>query len=93
MLGLAVGREVLTQRIRIRYRRQMAAGLLDEVRALSERPEGWSRTAREALGYRELAAHLRGECALDEAVADGRLSPLRLESFRRMERVWTGPDY
>ena len=33
------------------------------------------------------------ECGLDEAVADGRLSPLRLESFRRMERVWTGPDY
>lgn len=31
------------------------------------------------------------ECALDEAVADGRLHPGRLESFRRMERVWTTP--
>ena len=33
------------------------------------------------------------ECALDAAVSDGRLSPERLESFRRMERVWTVPDY
>ncbi|MDO5533903.1 MAG: ribosome small subunit-dependent GTPase A [Propionibacteriaceae bacterium] len=31
------------------------------------------------------------ECALDAAVADGRLAPQRLESFRRMEKVWTSP--
>ncbi|MDO5736746.1 MAG: ribosome small subunit-dependent GTPase A [Propionibacteriaceae bacterium] len=28
------------------------------------------------------------DCALDEAVADGRLDPLRLASFRRMERAF-----
>ena len=28
------------------------------------------------------------ECALDQAVADGRLAPERLESFRRMEGAW-----
>lgn len=33
------------------------------------------------------------ECALDEAVAEGRLRPERLESFRRMERVWTASSY
>ena len=32
------------------------------------------------------------ECALDEAVARGRLRPERLESFRRMERVWMAPE-
>lgn len=31
------------------------------------------------------------ECALDDAVADGRLAPGRLESFRRMERAWAAP--
>lgn len=31
------------------------------------------------------------ECALDAAVASGELSPERLESFRRMEKVWTSP--
>ncbi|WP_040160394.1 ribosome small subunit-dependent GTPase A [Nigerium massiliense] len=31
------------------------------------------------------------DCALDAAVAAGRLAPERLESFRRMERSWTTP--
>jgi len=33
------------------------------------------------------------ECALDAAVADGRLAGARLESFRRMEKAWMTPDY
>lgn len=33
------------------------------------------------------------DCALDEAVADGRLAADRLESFRRMERAWTTPAH
>jgi ribosome biogenesis GTPase len=33
------------------------------------------------------------DCALDEAVADGRLAPERLDSFRRMERAWTTPTH
>ncbi len=33
------------------------------------------------------------ECALDAAVADGRLAASRLESFRRMEKSWMTPDY
>ena len=36
----------------------LAAGLLDEVRSLAGRPGGLSRTARQALGYRELLAHV-----------------------------------
>ena len=52
-----------------RYGAQMDAGFLDEVRALAAVPGGPSRTAAEALGYRELLAHLRGGCTLDDAVA------------------------
>ena len=33
------------------------------------------------------------DCALDDAVADGRLSAERLDSFRRMERAWTTPSH
>ena len=33
------------------------------------------------------------ECALDTAVADGRIAAHRVESFRRMEKAWTTPDY
>ena len=53
---------------RTRYEQQVAAGFLDEVRALLARPAGLSRTARQALGYRELLDHLEDGVALDEAV-------------------------
>lgn len=33
------------------------------------------------------------ECALDAAAAAGELDAARLESFRRMEKVWTAPSY
>lgn len=33
------------------------------------------------------------ECGLDAAVADGRLAPERLASFRRMERSWSLPNH
>ncbi len=33
------------------------------------------------------------ECALDAAVADGRLASARLESFRRMEKVWMTEEH
>ena len=36
-------------------------------RALLDRAGPLSRTAQQALGYRELIAHLKGECSLDEA--------------------------
>jgi tRNA dimethylallyltransferase len=68
LAGLRVERDVLSRRIAERIDEQLAAGFLDEVRSLGQRPEGLSRTASQALGYDELAAHLRGDCTLDEAV-------------------------
>lgn len=67
-IGLQWPRPALARRIEARVHRMMAAGLLAEVTALLERPGGLSRTAMQALGYKELIAHLRGECSLDEAV-------------------------
>ncbi|MEX2625684.1 MAG: tRNA (adenosine(37)-N6)-dimethylallyltransferase MiaA, partial [Ilumatobacteraceae bacterium] len=66
-IGLRWDRDVLAARIEARVHAMMDAGLLDEVRALAERPI--SRTARQALGYRELLDHLDGRCSLDAAVA------------------------
>ena len=45
----------------------VAAGLVDEVARLAA--PGLSRTARQALGYKELLDHLDGRTSLDEAVA------------------------
>ena len=41
-------------------------GLLDEVRGLADL--GLSKTSAQALGYKELLAHLGGELSYDEAV-------------------------
>ena len=45
-------------RIRARYEVQLAAGFVDEVRRLRRHPRGISRTAGQALGYKELLSHL-----------------------------------
>jgi tRNA dimethylallyltransferase len=70
LVGLRMPRDVLDARIAARLRAQLDAGWLDEVRALLARPGGLSRTAGEALGYRELRTHLEGRCSLDDAVAE-----------------------
>ena len=66
-LGLRWTRDVLARRIEGRVRKMIDAGLVGEVGALLERPI--SRTARQALGYKELIEHLEGRCTLDAAVA------------------------
>jgi tRNA dimethylallyltransferase len=66
-LGLRWPRDVLAQRIEQRVRSMIDAGLVGEVGALLERPI--SRTARQALGYKELIDHLEGRCTLEAAVA------------------------
>jgi tRNA dimethylallyltransferase len=66
-LGLRWPRDVLARRIERRVHAMIDAGLLAEVTALLERPI--SRTARQALGYKELIEHLEGRCTLEAAVA------------------------
>lgn len=87
--GLAPPREALAERIARRWDGMLAAGLLDEVRALAARPGGLARTARQALGYRELLAHLEDGVPLaaagDEAVR-------RTRAFARRQRVWWRRD-
>jgi tRNA dimethylallyltransferase len=88
-IGLQVDPHVLRHRIAARYEQQIAAGFLDEVRALHDRPAGLSRTARQALGYKELLAHLDGECDLQTAL-DTAIS--RTRRFARRQRVWFRRD-
>ena len=82
-VGLRWDRDRLDDRIATRYQRQMADGFLDEARALTARPI--SRTASQALGYKELLAHLRGEMALDEALE---LAVVRTRRFARRQERW-----
>ena len=67
LIGLRFDPIVVDQRIAERFETWVRGGLLDEVRALAERPQGMSRTARQALGYRELLAHVEDGGPLSSA--------------------------
>ena len=67
-------------------------GLLDEVAELRDDPRGLSRTAAQAIGYREMLEHLDGELSLDEAVEGTarrtwHLARRQIAWFRRDPRV------
>lgn len=85
VLGLTAARPLLYQRIDARVEAMLTAGWLEEVRVLLARGYDPSLPALSGLGYRELAAHLRGELALSEAVA--RLK-LRTHRFARSQYAW-----
>lgn len=87
MVGIEIERHDMDERIDERYRRQMADGFLDEVRALAARP--LSHTAAQALGYKELLAHLRGETTLDDALD---LARSRTRRFARRQQRWFRRD-
>ena len=89
MVGLERPADDLAARIEARYVAQMAAGFLDEVAALRGHPKGISRTAAQALGYKELLAHLDGALSLEEAVD---LAVRRTRRFARRQRAWFGRD-
>jgi tRNA dimethylallyltransferase len=89
LVGLQRDPADLRARIAARFDAQMAAGFLEEVRRLRDHPRGLSRTASQALGYKELLAHLDGELALDEAVD---LAVRRTIRFARRQRAWFRRD-
>jgi tRNA dimethylallyltransferase len=91
-IGLRWPRDVLARRVEARFHQMMAAGLLDEVRRLVATRGCLSRTAGQALGYKELLAHLQGELPLDEAVdlavsRTRRYAVRQLRWFQRDPRV------
>ena len=91
LVGLWRPRPVIAERIERRYAQQLADGFLDEVRVLAEGP-ALSHTAAQALGYRELLAHVRGGAeapSLDAALAE---AVTRTRQFARRQRVWFRKD-
>lgn len=88
LVGLWLPRPVVAERIERRYARQVDDGFLDEVRRLADGPP-LSHTAAQALGYRELLAHLRGESTFDEALS---AAVTRTRQFARRQRVWFRKD-
>jgi tRNA dimethylallyltransferase len=88
IVGCWLPRAALVRRIDQRIDAMRRAGFLEEVAALRAGP-GLSRTAGQAIGYRELLAHLDGEPGLEEAYETTRR---RTRSFARRQRMWFRRD-
>ena len=76
--------EDLRQRINVRVDQMFADGLVEETRALLPVLEQ-NRTAQQALGYRQVIGHLRGERDLPATVA---LVKSRTWQFARRQQTW-----
>lgn len=91
-IGLILPREELYRRIDERVERQIARGLVDEVRRLLAAGVPPQAPALTALGYRQIVAYLQGRLTLEEAIARIRYDTHRyarhqLTWLRRMPRV------
>jgi len=86
LAGVWLSRSVVNARIEARYHAQLEAGFLDEVARL---PSPLSRTAAQALGYRELLAHRAGSLTLEQALAE---AIKRTRAFARRQRMWFRRD-
>ena len=78
-------RVTLHHRIEARVDEMFERGLVAEVEALLTRHGALSRTACQAVGYREVMAHLRGEYTLDEAIDKVKAST---RQFARRQETW-----
>lgn len=87
--GLWLPRRVTAERIARRFERMIGSGLVEEVDQLRRRPGGLSRTARQALGYREVLAFLETGGDLSDAVER---AVKRTRGFARRQRVWWRRD-
>ncbi len=88
VVGLRWPRPHLDARIAARVDAMLAAGFLDEVRSLRSAGD-LSKTARQALGYRELLVHLEDGVPLDECIAE---VVRRTRRFARRQEAWFRRD-
>jgi tRNA dimethylallyltransferase len=90
LVGVWLPRAVVRTRIEQRLDAMWEAGLVDEVERLVADPGGWSRSARQAIGYKEVLDTL-GDGAADPATARD-AAVRRTRAFARRQRMWFRRD-
>ncbi len=88
-IGLTLPRPELYARIDARIDAMLGGGLVEEVRRLLDRGLSPSAPSFSAIGYREVAAYLRGEIPLEEAVRRMRRAT---RHFVRRQANWFKPS-
>jgi tRNA dimethylallyltransferase len=85
VFGLEWPRPELHERIERRVVSMFEQGLVEEVERLCREHSALSRTASQAVGYREVLEFLRGARSLDETIA---LVQARTRQFARRQETW-----
>jgi tRNA dimethylallyltransferase len=88
-IGLRPPRDVLVAAIERRVRQMVAAGVLDEARALVARGVDQRLPSMSAHGYVHWAAHLRGEIDLETAIAR---TARDVRAYSRRQMTWFRRD-
>jgi tRNA dimethylallyltransferase len=83
--GLARSAADLRRRIDARVDAMFRRGWVAETEALLQRGLAQNQTALQALGYRQIAEHLRGERSLPETIA---LTKIRTHQFAKRQMTW-----
>jgi tRNA dimethylallyltransferase len=89
MTGIWLPREIVNARIGDRFAAMRDAGLVDEVQRLLDGPP-LSRTAAQAIGYKEVIAALSADEPSIDAAIDTAVR--RTRSFARRQRMWFRRD-
>lgn len=87
--GLAVDADILNRRIERRVDSMVEQGLVHEVESLLDDGFETALTAREAIGYKEIVAAMRGECTLDEGIEQIKTATRR---YAKRQRTWWRKD-
>jgi tRNA dimethylallyltransferase len=85
LIGLRRTLEDQNHRTNARVKRMIEAGLVEEVQSLLAEDRPLSTTARQALGYAEIIAHLEGELSLAQAVENIKINT---RQFAKAQRTW-----
>lgn len=85
MFALDRASEDLHARIEMRVDRMFADGLVEETRVMLADGLGENPTAQQAIGYRQIIEHLRGDRGLAETIT---LVKARTRQFARRQRTW-----
>ena len=88
-IGIRLPRDLNDLRIVDRYKKQINDGFVEEVRNLVSDGRKLSKTASQALGYKQIISYIEGENTLDEAIESAVSSTRR---FARRQEKWFRRD-
>lgn len=87
LFGLTMDRQKLYERIEKRTDHMMKKGLADEVAGILNMGYSRNLVSLQAIGYKEIAAAIYGECSMDEAVEEIKL---RTRHLAKRQITWFG---